>query len=130
MTHTAESGTPVMAGDYDKELGQGVCRTCAKPIWWEAGEIGRREGHGWSDRIKRGGDSLVCFSAVNYRHVPLTGREAAIYDAGFKAGSSVTPPGAIRLGSCCINVGTDECACENPTNYGLDTRVTPPGGQS
>ena len=43
------------------------------------------------------------------------------------AQTRVTPPAALRLGSCCINVGTDECVCENPTNYGLDTTVLPPG---
>jgi hypothetical protein len=25
---------------------------------------------------------------------------------------------ASRLGSCCFNVGTEECVCENPTNWG------------
>lgn len=64
----------------------GICRTCAQPIWWEAGEVGHREQVGWSDRITRGGDSLVCFKARNYRHVPMGAREAAIYRAGFKAG--------------------------------------------
>lgn len=75
-------------GDYQPQPGEtGFCRTCAQPIWWEVGEIDHRErGVGWSDRIKRGGDSLVCFSARDYRHVPLGGREEAIYKAGFKAG--------------------------------------------
>jgi hypothetical protein len=64
----------------------GICRTCALPIWWEEGEIGHRKAVGWSDRIDRGGDSLVCFKAVGYRHVPMGSREEAIYRAGFKAG--------------------------------------------
>jgi hypothetical protein len=29
-------------------------------------------------------DSLVCFSAVDYRHVPLNGREACIYDMAYR----------------------------------------------
>lgn len=74
-------------GDYQPELGEtGVCRTCAQPIWWETGQIGHRDRVGWSDRIKRGGDSIVCFSAAGFRHVPMGGREAAIYKAGFDAG--------------------------------------------
>lgn len=76
-------------GEYQPELGEpGVCRTCAQPIWWESGEIGHRARIGWSDRIKRGGDSVVCFRAADYRHVPMGGREAAIYKAGVKAGQT------------------------------------------
>lgn len=72
---------------YTPAIGEtGVCRTCTQPIWWELGEIDHRERLGWSDRIKRGGDSLVCFKAVGYRHVPMGGREEAIYQAGYKAG--------------------------------------------
>lgn len=68
---------------YQPEFGEtGICRTCAQPIWWEEGEIGGRKVVGWSDRITRGGDSVVCFKAVGYRHVPMGGREAAIYEAG------------------------------------------------
>lgn len=71
---------PKVARDA-QERGEGICRTCLAPIWNEGGTIGRRViGAGWSDRNERGGDSLVCFSAVGYRHVPLTGREAEIYD--------------------------------------------------
>ena len=80
-----------MAGDYEAERGAGICRTCVRPIWWETGAVGHHEKTGWSDRIKRGGDSLVCFSAIEYRHKPLEGREAAIYDAGFKAGQQTRP---------------------------------------
>jgi hypothetical protein len=73
--------------EYEPEIGEtGICRTCAQPIWWETGEVGHRERVGWSDRIKRGGDSLVCFKAVGYRHVPMGAREEAIYRAGVKAG--------------------------------------------
>ena len=69
--------------------GLGVCRTCLQPIWNEGGTISRRpQPTGWSDRIVRGGDSLVCFKAVDYRHVPLDGREAAIYDAAFVRGAT------------------------------------------
>lgn len=72
---------------YQPTLGEkGVCRTCARPIWWEPGKVDHREVVGWSDRIERGGDSVVCFSAIGYRHVPMGDREAAIYQAGFNAG--------------------------------------------
>lgn len=72
-----------------EERGEGICRTCLAPIWNEGGTVGhRRRDTGWSDRIKRGGDSLVCFSAVEYRHVPLTGREACIYDHAYRLGIS------------------------------------------
>lgn len=64
-----------------EERGEGICQTCLSPIWNEGGTIGRRKRDtGWSDRIERGGDSLVCFKAVGYRHVPLKDREAEIYD--------------------------------------------------
>lgn len=70
-----------------EERGKGVCRTCLAPIWNEGGMVGyRRRNEGWSDRIERGGDSLVCFKAVDYRHVPLDGREAAIYDKAMARG--------------------------------------------
>lgn len=76
-------------GEYHPEIGEsGTCRTCAQPIWFEKGMVGgyeRREPD-WSDRIERGGDSLVCFKARDYRHVPMGAREEAIYRAGFKAG--------------------------------------------
>lgn len=45
------------------------CRHCGKRIFHEIGEIGRRPELGWSDRHP-GGDSLVCFKALNYRHTP------------------------------------------------------------
>ena len=72
-----------------QERGEGICRTCLRPIWNEGGKVGgvvRAEG--WSDRIERGGDSLICFRAADYQHVPLEGREAAIYDRAFEVGST------------------------------------------
>lgn len=69
-----------VARDAD-ERGEGICRTCLAPIWDEGGTIGHRKvDTGWTDRIEQGGDSLVCFKAREYRHVPLAGREAYIYD--------------------------------------------------
>jgi hypothetical protein len=71
------------------ERGKGVCRTCLAPIWNEGGTVGHvRRSEGWSDRIEQGGDSLVCFKAIDYRHVPLEGREAAIYDHAYRRGAS------------------------------------------
>lgn len=76
------------ATDADRR-GEGICRTCLAPIWNEGGTVGgRRQPEGWSDRIEVGGDSLVCFKAINYRHVPLAGREAAIYDHAFALGAA------------------------------------------
>lgn len=70
-----------VARDAD-ERGRGICRTCLRPIWNEGGTVGhQKRDTGWSDRVERCGDSLVCFKARDYRHVPLTGREAYIYDA-------------------------------------------------
>jgi hypothetical protein len=72
--------TPTLSGSV-------LCRTCLAPIWNEGGTIGhRKRDEGWSDRIERGGDSLICFSALHYRHEPLTDRERAYYDAGYRAG--------------------------------------------
>lgn len=81
-----------MSADFHRaedaeERGEGICRTCLMPIWREEGMVGYVRAEGWSDRIERGGDSLVCFKAVDYRHVPLTGREAAIYDRAYSRGS-------------------------------------------
>ena len=74
-----------------EERGQGICRTCCLPIWNEGGTLGHREvEEGWSDRVERGGDSVVCFKAIGYRHVPLEGREAAIYDKGLDAARAAT----------------------------------------
>jgi hypothetical protein len=75
------------AVDAEKR-GEGICRTCCQPIWFEVGKVGGdiRTEPDWSDRIERGGDSLVCFKAVHYRHEPLTGREAYIYDTAFERG--------------------------------------------
>ena len=66
---------------------EAICRTCLAPIWNEGGTVGRvARPEGWSDRIERGGDSLVCFKARDYRHVPLSDREAAIYAKAFARG--------------------------------------------
>ena len=69
------------------ETSERICRTCLAPIWNEGGTVGGRHWpDGWSDRIERGGDSLVCFKAIKFRHQPLVGREAAIYAAAYKRG--------------------------------------------
>lgn len=67
--------------DNAEVTGRGICRTCLHPIWYEGGTVDHvQKAEGWSDRIGHSGDSLVCFSARDYRHLPLMGREAAIYD--------------------------------------------------
>lgn len=74
-----------------EERGQGICRTCFAPIWNVGGTIGHeKRAEGWSDRIEQGGDSLVCFKARDYRHVPLTGREACIYDTALRRQGPIT----------------------------------------
>lgn len=63
---------------------EGVCRTCARPITYETRtEQGYLPREGWYDDART--DALVCFQAIDYQHVPLAGRERAIYDAGIKA---------------------------------------------
>jgi len=76
-----------------EERGEGICRTCLAPIWNEGGTIGRRQrDEGWSDRVERGGDSLVCFKAIHFRHEPLAGREANIYDRAYLRGAKNGEP--------------------------------------
>lgn len=95
-----------------EERGEGICRTCLLPIWNEGGTIGHREvPTGWSDRIKRGGDSVVCFNARDYRHVPLTGREAEIYDIALTRSAD---------GWFCSRCGTD-CERHRPSTPDLGT---------
>lgn len=52
------------------ELGiTATCRTCGKPITYEVvEEHDRLPRTGWSDGFRR--DALVCFSAIDYRHIP------------------------------------------------------------
>lgn len=93
------SGAEFHKAQDSEERGEGICRTCLAPIWNEGGMVGHiRRAEGWSDRVARGGDSLVCFSAIHYRHEPLTGREAYIYDRayirGVEAMDGVTSDGA------------------------------------
>jgi hypothetical protein len=79
----------VRLAEKAEERGEGICRTCLAPIWNKGGTVGhRKRTEGWSDRIERGGDSLVCFKARDYRHVPLTGREACIYDHAYSRGAA------------------------------------------
>jgi hypothetical protein len=82
---------PALTAERAEERGQGICRTCLAPIWNEGGTIRhRKRAEGWSDRIERGGDSLVCFKAADYRHIPLTGREAFIYDVALRRQGPIT----------------------------------------
>lgn len=77
-----EMGTPYL------ERSAVLCRTCMRPLTWETRtEPGYLPRTGWYDDAHS--DPLVCFKAVDYRHVPLTAREWAYYEAGQR---SVTPP--------------------------------------
>lgn len=72
------------AADRATEGDTGICRTCALPITYETvEEPGYKPRTGWSDGARR--DALVCFSAINYRHAPLIGRELALWNAATKA---------------------------------------------
>jgi hypothetical protein len=52
-----------------------------RPLTWETRtEPGYLPRTGWYDDARS--DPLVCFKAVDYRHVPLTAREWAYYEAG------------------------------------------------
>lgn len=103
-----------------EERGQGICRTCLAPIWNEGGTIGHeKRAEGWSDRVEQGGDSLVCFKANRYRHVPLTGREAAIYDTALRRQGPITAaqvecphwePGRVTLRNGCTACAALEAA--------------------
>lgn len=68
-----------------EERGEGICRTCLLPIWYDIdvrnNEVRTR---GWSDRQRV--DAFICFSADHYEHVPLKGREAAIWDHAWEKG--------------------------------------------
>ncbi|WP_181312482.1 hypothetical protein [Nocardioides campestrisoli] len=64
-----------------------LCRTCMRPITHETRtEPGFLPREGWYDDART--DALVCFKAIDYRHVPLTDRERAYYDAGRRAALS------------------------------------------
>lgn len=135
---------PKVARDA-QERGEGICRTCLAPIWNEGGTIGRRKRDtGWSDRIERAGDSLVCFSAIEYRHVPLTGREAEIYDGAharakadghrqFVPAYRATSGNVIAFGSETVvqehaQRYVDQFTAEDPEgpDYFVATRILPP----
>lgn len=61
-----------------------LCRTCMRPITHEARtEPGYLPREGWYDDAQS--DPLICFKASEYRHEPMTVREQAYYDAGYKA---------------------------------------------
>lgn len=64
-----------------------LCRTCMRPITFETRtEPDHLPREGWYDDCRV--DQLICFKAADYRHVPLTDRERAYYDAGRKAGAA------------------------------------------
>ncbi len=62
----------------------GICRTCTTAITYETvEEHGYLPRTGWTDGARV--DPLVCSKAIHFRHVPLVGRERAIWDAATKA---------------------------------------------
>lgn len=70
--------------DAPTPVAEVLCRTCLRPITHETRiEDGRFQREGWYDDAST--DAIVCFKARDYRHVPLTARERAYYDAGAKA---------------------------------------------
>ena len=94
---TAESDAPEPGSDQmgDPYLDRDVvlCRTCMRPLTWETRtEPGYLPRTGWYDDVRS--DPLVCFKAIDYRHVPLTAREWAYYKAGRE---SVIPPASTEV---------------------------------
>jgi hypothetical protein len=84
--HPADNGTTVHGLNERSAI---LCRTCLRPLTWETRtEPGYLPRTGFYDDARS--DPLICFSAISYRHEPLTNREWAYYEAGQR---SVTPPG-------------------------------------
>lgn len=109
----AEKDAPVdQMGDPYSDRSAVLCRTCMRPLTWETRvEPGFLPRTGWYDDARS--DPLICFKAADYRHVPLTAREWAYYEAGQ---ASVTPPAEPR---CNPVGGVHALWCPD--------RVTPPG---
>lgn len=80
MSADCDAGADQMGNPYlDRSVV--LCRTCMRPLTWETRtEPGFKPRTGWHDDARS--DALVCFKAVDYRHVPLTAREWAYYEAG------------------------------------------------
>jgi hypothetical protein len=70
-----------------------LCRTCMRPLTRETRtEPGFLPRLGWYDDART--DPLICFRAVDYRHVPLTDREWAYYEAGARSVAAPAEPDA------------------------------------
>lgn len=127
---TADSeDAPIHRAADALERNEGICRTCLAPIWNEGGTVGHiKRAEGWSDRIERGGDSLVCFKAVDYRHVPLEGREAAIYDRAHERGAAAAVAAEAERDEIAGRLSSLLCELTNgrmsKTNYDVRTMVT------
>jgi len=68
-----ENGTKVTG---TAERPETLCRTCLHPITWETRAVpGLTERTGWYDDTRS--DQIICFSAVSYRHEPLTDHSSA-----------------------------------------------------
>jgi hypothetical protein len=85
----SDAGTDEMGTPYtDRSVV--LCRTCMRPLTWETRtEPGYLPRTGWYDDARS--DPLVCFKAVDYRHVPLTAREWAYYEAGQRSVAEEAP---------------------------------------
>lgn len=69
---------------HTAEKDAAICRTCLRRITHETRvEVGRFQREGWYDDARV--DAIVCFKARDYRHVPLSDRERACYEAGIQA---------------------------------------------
>lgn len=82
-----DAGTDEMGNPFT-ERSAVLCRTCMRPLTWETRtEPGYLPRTGWYDDARS--DPLVCFKAADYRHVPLTAREWAYYEAGRASASDL-----------------------------------------
>jgi hypothetical protein len=84
----SETSEPRSEGGFRySDRSQVLCRTCMRALTWETRtEPGYLPRTGWYDDARS--DPRVCFKAVDYRHVPLTDREWAYYEAGERVGAA------------------------------------------
>ena len=113
-----DAGTDEMGSPY-LDRSAVLCRTCLRPLTWETRtEPGYLPRTGWYDDACFG--PLVCFKAAGYRHVPLTAREWAYYEAGRNSVTAEPWPVttraekvvACRCGHALHDDPCGDCGCE------------------
>lgn len=106
-----EKDTPLTEGGFRySDRAAILCRTCLRPLTWETREEpGYNPRTGWYDDARS--DPLVCFKAREYRHVPLTDREWAYYEAGQRSVLSPADGDAPKVCGCPCHAGNLGTAC-------------------